>query len=138
LKLTQSPYQPLLYIRAWAKNIAGYGIGPVRKVRIPEAPKLWWGDVEERAGAWKTSDWFGNFISYAEGWLYHVRLGWLYSSPASESSVWLWKENFGWVWTKQGVWPYLWSDQTGAWLYLYPGKVGESAKFYDYSIMDYR
>jgi hypothetical protein len=138
LKLTQSPYQPFLYIRAWAKNIAGYGIGPVRKVRIPEAPKLWWGDVEERAGAWKTSDWFGNFISYEKGWLYHVRLGWLYSSPASESSVWLWKENFGWVWTKQGVWPYLWSDQTGAWLYLYPGKVGESAKFYDYSIMDYR
>jgi hypothetical protein len=138
LKLTQSPYQPVLYIRAWAKNIAGYGIGPVRKVRIPEAPKPWWGDVLERPGGWKTSGWFGNFMSYEKGWLYHARLGWLYSSPASESSVWLWKENFGWLWTKEDAWPYLWSHQSGGWLYLYPGKVEETPRFYDYSSESYR
>ena len=138
LKLTQSPYQPLLYIRAWAKNIAGYGIGPVRKVRIPEAPKSWWGEVQEGPGGWKTSDWFGNFINYERGWLYHARLGWLYSSSAEEESVWLWREENGWLWTKQDVWPYLWSHQSGYWLYLYPGKFGGSPKFYDYSIQSYR
>jgi len=138
LKLTQSPYQPFLYIRAWAKNIAGYGIGAVRKVRIPEAPKPWWGEVQERAGGWKTSDWFGNFISYEKGWLYHARLGWLYSSAASEGSVWLWKQNFGWLWTKEDAWPYLWSHQSGGWLYLYPGKVEETPRFYDYSSESYR
>jgi formylglycine-generating enzyme required for sulfatase activity len=138
LKLTQSPYQPVLYIRAWAKNIAGYGIGPVRKVRIPEAPKPWWGVVQERASGWKTSDWFGNFISYEKGWLYHARLGWLYSSAASEGSVWLWKQNFGWLWTKEDAWPYLWSHQSGGWLYLYPGKVEETPRFYDYSSESYR
>ena len=62
LKVTQSPFEPIMYFRAWAKNTAGYGIGPVKKVRIPEAPKPWWGDVQERSGGWKTSDWFGNFI----------------------------------------------------------------------------
>ena len=138
LKLTQSPYQPLLYIRAWAKNIAGYGIGPVRKVRIPEAPKHWWGEVQERTGGWKTSDWFGNFISYEKGWLYHLSLGWLYSSPASESSVWLWKDNRGWLWTKEELWPYLWSENTANWLYLVPGKAGEPSKFYDFTIEAYR
>jgi len=138
LKLTQSPYQPLLYIRAWAKNIAGYGIGPVRKVRIPEAPKSWWGEVQERPGGWKTSDWFGNFINYERGWLYHARLGWLYSSSTEEEGVWLWREENGWLWTKQDVWPYLWSHHSGHWLYLYPGKFGGSPKFYDYSIQSYR
>jgi sulfatase modifying factor 1 len=138
LRLTQSPYHPVLYIRAWAKNIAGYGIGPVRKVRIPEAPKPWWGDAQERPGGWKTSGWFGSFISYGKGWLYHARLGWLYSSPASESSVWLWKENLGWLWTKEDAWPYLWSHQSGGWLYLYPGKVEETPRFYDYSTESYR
>jgi hypothetical protein len=138
LKLTQSPYQPLLYIRAWAKNIAGYGIGPVRKVRIPEAPKYWWGEVQERTGGWQTSDWFGTFKYYEKGWLYHVRLGWLYSSPASESSVWLWKDNRGWLWTKEEVYPYMWSDQTGNWIYIYPGKAGEALKIFDYSTQSYK
>jgi hypothetical protein len=138
LKLTQSPYQPILYFRAWAKNIAGYGIGPVRKVRIPEAPKPWWGKVAERAGGWKTSDWFGNFMSYEKGWLYHARLGWLYSSPVSESSVWLWKDKRGWLWTKEEVYPYMWSDQTGNWIYIYPGEIGEPLKFFDYSTQSYR
>jgi len=138
LKVTQSPFEPIMYFRAWAKNTAGYGIGPVKKVRIPEAPKPWWGDVQERSGGWKTSAWFGNFISYEKGWLYHARLGWLYSSPASESSVWLWKENFGWLWTKEDAWPYLWSHQSGGWLYLYPVKVEETPRFYDYSTESYR
>jgi len=138
LKLTQSPYQPILYFRAWAKNIAGYGIGPVRKVRIPEAPKPWWGEVQERAGGWKTSGWFGSFISYEKGWLYHARLGWLYSSPASESSVWLWKEKRGWLWTKEEVYPYMWSDQTGNWMYIYPGEIGEPLKIFDYSTQSYQ
>jgi len=138
LKLTQSPYQPVLYIRAWAKNIEGYGIGPIRKVRIPEAPKPWWGEVQERAGGWKTSGWFGRFISYEKGWLYHARLGWLYSSPASESSVWLWKEKRGWLWTKEEVYPYMWSDQTGNWMYIYPGEIGEPLKIFDYSTQSYQ
>ena len=138
LKVTQSPFEPIMYFRAWAKNTAGYGIGPVKKVRIPEAPKPWWGEVAEGAGGWLASDWFGTFKYYEQGWLYHARLGWLYSSPASESSVWLWKENFGWLWTKEDTWPYLWSHQSGGWLYLVPSKPGERIRFYDYSSDSYR
>ncbi|MDC0646271.1 cadherin domain-containing protein, partial [Opitutales bacterium] len=138
LKVTQSPFEPIMYFRAWAKNTAGYGIGPVKKVRIPEAPKPWWGEVAEGAGGWLTSDWFGTFKYYEQGWLYHARLGWLYSSPAKENSVWLWRENQGWLWTKEDAWPYLWSHQSGGWFYLYPGKVEETPRFYDYSTESYR
>jgi hypothetical protein len=138
LKVTESPFEQVMYFRAWARNVAGYGIGPVKKVVIPEAPKPWWGTVEEMAGGWLSSDWFGTFKYYEQGWLYHARLGWLYSSPASENSVWLWKENKGWLWTKEEVWPYLWSENTANWLYLVPGKALENIRWFDYSTDSYR
>ena len=138
LKVTKSPFEKVLYFRAWAKNIAGYGIGPVKKVVIPEAPQYWWGKTEQGPGGWQTSAWFGTFKYYGQGWLYHARLGWLYSSPASENSVWLWREGKGWVWTKQGVWPYLWANRSADWLYLVPGNSGDPVRFYDYSSQSYR
>ena len=138
LTVNKSPFPKILYFRTWARNAAGYGIGPARKVVIPEAPKPWWGEVAEGAGGWLTSDWFGTFKYYEQGWLYHARLGWLYSSPAREKSVWLWRAGQGWFWTKEGVWPYLWSDKTGNWLYFVPSKHGEPIRFYDYSTESYR
>jgi hypothetical protein len=138
LNVSKSPFEKVLYFRAWAKNIAGYGIGPVKKVIIPEGSKPWWGDVDELEGGWQTSDWFGTFRYYEQGWLYHGRLGWLYSSSASESSVWLWKDNRGWLWTKEDIYPYMWSDQTGNWIYIYPGKAGEALKIFDYSTQSYK
>ncbi|MEK9773127.1 MAG: cadherin domain-containing protein, partial [Opitutae bacterium] len=138
LTVTESPFQEILYFRTWAKNAAGYGIGPVRKVVIPDAPQPWWGEVAEGAGGWLSSDWFGTFKYYEQGWLYHARLGWLYSSPVSENSVWLWKEDRGWLWTKPSLWPYFWWDSTQNWLYLNPSKPGEPIRFYDYSTESYR
>ena len=137
LKVNESPFEHALYFRAWAKNVAGYGIGPVKKVIIPEAAKLWWADVDELEGGWKTSEWFGTFRYYEKGWLYHARLGWLYSSPTKENSVWLWKEDRGWLWTNVNVWPYLWWNNTQDWLYLAPGKPGQPLRIYDYSTRSY-
>ena len=74
----------------------------LERVVIPEALKPWWGEVEEGAGGWLTADWFGTFKYYELGWLYHARLGWLYSSPAKENSVWLWREDPGLVLDQRG------------------------------------
>jgi hypothetical protein len=137
LLIDKLPFEPVMYFRAWAKNIAGYGIGPVKKVRMEEAPQPWWGEVDERPGNWMSSNWFGNFKYYEQGWLYHGRLGWLYSSPAEGNSVWLWKEGRGWLWTKESAWPYLWWVKRKDWLYLVPGKVGQPPRFYDYSTQSY-
>ena len=74
LTVTESPFEQVMYFRAWARNVAGYGIGPVKKVVIPEAPKPWWGTVEEMAGGWQTSDWFGTLgIMSRDGFTMH---GW--------------------------------------------------------------
>ena len=138
LKVEGSPFEGDLYFRAWAKNVAGYGVGSVKKVIFAEEPPLWWGATEELPGGWKNSSWLGAFRAFDEGWLYHARLGWLYSTEAPQQSVWLWKEKDGWLWTKSELWPYLWSKNTADWLYLLPGKAGEPAKFYDFTIEAYR
>jgi hypothetical protein len=136
LKVTQSPFPNVMYYRAWARNSAGYGIGQVKKVRIPEAPKPWWGNVVEETGGWKTSDWFGTFIYYEKGWLYHIQLGWLYSSDTNTEGVWLWKEKLGWLWTKEGIWPYLYKNDSSSWIYYTTNRNGKPL-FYDYLTEQY-
>jgi hypothetical protein len=136
LKVTQSPFPNVMYYRAWARNSAGYGIGQVKKVRIPEAPKPWWGNAIEETGGWKTSVWFGTFIYYEKGWLYHAQLGWLYSSDTNTEGVWLWKEKLGWLWTKEGIWPYLYKNDTSSWIY-YTTNRNDKPLFYDYLTEQY-
>ena len=136
LKLTQSPFPNVMYFRAWAKNSAGYGIGQVKKVQIPEAPKSWWGNAIEETGGWKTSEWFGTFIYYEKGWLYHTQLGWLYSSDTNTVGVWLWKEKLGWLWTKEFIWPYLYKNDTSSWIYYSTNRNGKPL-FYDYLTEQY-
>jgi len=135
---TESPFEKVMYFRAWAKNVAGYGIGPVKKISIPEAPQRWWGNTKGQSGGWQTSEWFGTFKYYEQGWLYHARLGWLYASAEKENGVWLWKDDRGWLWTNESAWPYLWWNKSKNWLYLVPSKPGERIRFYDYSTDSYR
>jgi len=136
LKVTQSPFPNVMYYRAWARNSAGYGIGQVKKVKIPEAPKPWWGNITEETGGWKTSDWFGTFIYYEKGWLYHAELGWLYSSEINTDGVWLWSQNIGWLWTKEDIWPYLYKNNTASWIYFTTSR-NSIPVFYDYLTSKY-
>ena len=136
LQASESPFPDVLYFRAWARNNAGYGIGPVKKLKIPEAPQIWWGEITDEIGEWKSSVWFGAFKYYEKGWLFHSRLGWLFSSPDKEDGVWLWNQNQGWLWTKEGVWPYLFKHQSNDWLYFTTTIKGRSV-LYDYSSSSY-
>ena len=136
LKVTESPFPDVIYFRAWAKNAAGYGIGPVKKILIPEPTQSWWGEITEEIGGWKSSPWFGTFIYYEKGWLYHSQLGWLYSSGLDNQSVWLWSEHYGWLWTKQGVWPFLFRNESAIWIYFTTTQNG-TPLFYDYLTSSY-
>ena len=46
LKLADSNLTGTIYYRSWAKNVAGYGVGPVKKIEILEPTKTWWGNQE--------------------------------------------------------------------------------------------
>lgn len=49
---------------------------------------------------WYHLDGFGWFAPLSDDWLFHYELGWLYSPPATGTSVWLYLESSaGWIWT---------------------------------------
>ena len=68
---------------------------------------------------WKHLDWFGYFyqspINY--NWTYHVNLGWLYIPGDSFDSVWMYSEKFGWMWTTDKFFPFVFIRDSG-WVYF--------------------
>ena len=137
-QLDESPFPKRLYIQAYAVNEAGMNMGTIKRMKVPEPPVLWWGKVEEREGGWLQSPWFGDFKYYDHGWLFHSSLQWLFSSPVDGDGVWLWKDGMNWLWTGENIWPYMWSDDLGNWIYLPAGKPGAHSIYYDYSSPGYR
>jgi hypothetical protein len=136
LKLADSNLTGTIYYRSWAKNVAGYGVGPVKKVEIPAPTKGWWGESRVLTKGWVMSDWFGLFRTDPSGWIYHEEMNWIYHSESADDSVWLWKKGRGWLWTKEKVWPYLWSNRKSNWLYFIRGNRGRPL-YFDYSSNSY-
>jgi len=86
----------------------------------------------KNAPGWWTSDWFGTYyLAEASGWILHMDLGWLYPSISASEGIWIWKEALGWVWTNRGIYPYLFSSNSNAWLYFY-GELDQRRLLYDY------
>ena len=52
---------------------------------------LLWGDSQPvpQTDMWKHEPWFGYFTDVEYPWIYHLDLGWLYSSGTSSMHVWL-------------------------------------------------
>ena len=89
-------------------------------------------EVKKFQGGWRTSEWFGSFRPYDNDWLFHETLYWVYTQPDLSGGLWLWLEGYGWLWTKEEVWPYLWKHETKEWLYLIKNFDG-IPMFYNYS-----
>jgi hypothetical protein len=73
----------------------------------------------------------GPFLPQPNGWAYHTDLGWAFISPDSNAGIWFWVEGNGWHWTRDGIWPFIWSNTTSDWLYIM--KSGGRTFIYDYS-----
>jgi hypothetical protein len=115
------------YVRAFATNAEGTTFGAIKRFYTQEQaspPAPWWSDAKESAGGWRESDWFGTFIPYDNGWLYHVDLGWLYVVQDGKNGLWAWKKNSGWHWTSKGIFPHLYRNDTKSWLYFLASKEG--------------
>jgi hypothetical protein len=97
----------------------------------------WWGNDTELTGGWRESTWLGIYLPNLENeWIYHLLLGWIYVQHDEDGGVWLWMPEEKWLWTKEGVWPFLWSDNSDGWLYLIHSN--GNRYFYDYSLTDIR
>ena len=62
--------------------------------------------------------------------IYHLQLGWLFVQTDWQGGFWLWMPGEKWLWTKESVWPFLWSDESAGW--LYPIYSNGNRYFYDY------
>lgn len=79
------------------------------------------------------SDWFGTVYVENYPWVYHWKLGWLWVGTESRDNLWLHHENLGWVWTRTSYYPYLYRDETHAWVY----HLRTTQWLYDYTLRDY-
>ena len=126
-----------LYLEAFAFNSSGEGVSAVRKLqRIPLMDELV-PDSQSLSDGWKLSSWFGVYRSFpSTQWLFHEKMGWIYLVNDENNGFWIWKEEHGWLWTQEQLWPFLYSNQTGNWLYLFSDGKGLPL-FYNYESNDY-
>jgi hypothetical protein len=98
-------------------------------------PQYWW-STSERIGNGFYENWFGQFMPFASGWIYHLKFGWVFAVESSSNGMWLWMENEGWLWSEATLWPFIWSNKTANWIRYMPGF--QSDLFFDYSTRTYR
>ena len=85
------------------KNEAGYGIGPVKKIKIPEPPAL----VGRNSRKYMMEIFIGLATLYTMkrvGSSCTTRL--VIFKKRCIQRVWFWSSNDGWLWTEENVWPY--------------------------------
>ena len=90
---------------------------------------------------WYHSDWFNYYYQADKGWIFHPDIGWLHSTPNHQtSSIWLYSQELGWVWTSREVFPFLFSNVRSNWIYfMEPNDSFPSySHFYDYQNQDWK
>ncbi|MBT5717726.1 MAG: hypothetical protein HOI70_12515 [Opitutae bacterium] len=127
------------YYRAYARNEMGETLGVRKRLKTPEEidPNMWFANMQNIGGGWRSSDWFGQFQQFPNvDWIYHAQLNWAYVVSDQKGGMWIWQNGRGWMWTQKSVWPYLYRHQTTGWLYLLKSLNGNPI-FYDYMIGNY-
>ena len=125
------------FYRAYAINAEGLSVGSIKSFSTKElhtGPD--WIDAQSVTGAenWWSNPWLGNFyIAENNGWIMHEDLGWMFVLGQPDRSIWLWKEEMGWLWTSSATYPFLYSNQSGGWLF-YHGQLDGTRLFYDYMV----
>ncbi len=104
-------------------TVAGgaHGQGAVFSLAVSPASGLWQG-ATELGGGWMWLDWFGYFNLNNSPWINHLTLGWLYPYGTSTGSIWFWDPVMrSFWWTNQSIYPYLFRQSDGAWLFYEEG-----------------
>ena len=103
---------------------------------VSKKPDIYWWSNASSIGNGFYKNWLGQFIPFSSGWIYHLALGWVYVLEYDSQSLWLWMEREGWIWASENVWPFLWANQTGNWIYF--TTFNNKNYFFDYSSSKFR
>ena len=121
------------FYRAYASNEEGISLGSKETFVTPEqGSEPTWIEAQPSATKdWWISFWFGSFYQNPNGWALHEQLGWIFPVQSPTAGLWLWKEEMGWLWTDEDIYPFLYHNSNESWLYFY-GQLDGSRLFYDY------
>ena len=100
-----SPSDNSVYLRPYARNLNGETYGQLRQISLSRSESRWSSHASPLDAGWYSSEWLGSFIPYANDWIYHLSLGWLYTPEISPAGTWLWSETHGWIWTSSEAFP---------------------------------
>ena len=91
-----------------------------------------WNDsnTTDLGSGWYKSDWFGYFFSNTSGWCFHSIHGWIYIIEDSESGIWFYESTLGWLYTSKSLYPFIYQNSSGNW--LYDLSTFEKRKFWSY------
>ena len=106
------------YFWSIGANALADSVGSPKKLSVPSSATYWWSQASPQEGGWRASSWLGVFRPHPSGWIYHLKLGWAYSHPDGQGGLWLWLKDEGWLWTRPGVFPYLWRHRNESWIFL--------------------
>jgi hypothetical protein len=129
-----------IYVMAYVENAEGVHYGLVEEFdyqnredsALANDTDIWTGaKAYPGMPGWWESPWLGAYFKDANGWWFIADLGWVYPSGGHQGGIWLWKEGLNWVWTRRGLYPFLYSFDDGAWYYFY-GELNQRRMLYNY------
>ncbi len=87
------------------------------KPASPFFPSPWYQATLYSSG-WQYLNWFGLFVNYNNGWLYHQSLGWMYADWVSLDGFYLYEPYTpSWRWSSELVFPYVYEfGPTNTWI----------------------
>ena len=129
--LNRTDLTSALFVRAFARNQNGQTLGEIKRLAPPPIVMHWSSHATTLDTGWLQSDWFGTFRHYPKNWIFHSRLGWLYIPDTSSQNLWIWSPVHSWLWTQKGIFPHLYKNSTGAWIYLLNQET-QGKNIYDY------
>ena len=115
--LTPSNRKEYQYFRAFARNAVGLKYGVTLKLTGLTPSYSSWEDAERMDNGWINSSWFGAFLPFNNGWMYHSNLGWVFSRSDTSQGIWLWFGPENWFWTQRLVYPYFFKWENKEWMY---------------------
>ncbi len=81
--------------------------------------QAWEAGFEDIGGGWRRLGWFGDYAPMEqEGWIWHNQHGFFYAAAGSTpESVWFFANDMEWLYTGNALYPYLYRNNDGAWLW---------------------
>ena len=127
------------FYRAFATNGEGTGYGTEESfatIAILTSP-VWIDAQPSISQGWWTSSWFGDFQVLFNGWVRHKGFGLIFPTESSTTGLWFWKEGFGWLWTDEEFYPFLYKNN-GEGLLRFSGQHEGKGLLYDHQQKEWR